>query len=105
MTKVEGAVRFAVVAAAALGMSAVAAQARDIKVQRKATPPVSASAPAEIAANTPVAWTAAPVAAAPAVVAEPAVPACARKVKVIYAGYGEATRAAPCTLASNEPAK
>ena len=102
MTMVKDAVRFALVAASALAMSVVASEARDIKVQRKASPAaIAASAPDQIAASAPVAWMAAPINSSPTVSVEPAVPACARKVKVIYAGYGEASRAAPCTLASN----
>lgn len=60
------------------------AEARDIKVKRPAPAPVKAEA-APVAAAKP--------AGASVVVA---VPACARKVKVIYAGYGEADRAT-CT--------
>lgn len=52
--------------------------------------PVQA-APASVAV-TPVVQASAPVAS---------VPACARKVKVIYAGYGEADRAG-CSVASAE---
>ena len=102
MTMVKNAVRFALVAGSALAMSVVAGEARDIKVQRKIAPVASAAAaPDQIAASAPVAWMAAPTKASPTVSIEPAVPACARKVKVIYAGYGEANRATPCQLASN----
>lgn len=110
MTRFKVSVRFVMVASVALAVSAATAEARDIKVQRKAIPvateTATPAAPAEIAASAPVAWTAAPVkTAAPAeAAAAPAVPPCARKVKVIYAGYGEANRAASCTMASNEPA-
>lgn len=70
----------------------------------------SAANPAKSAASVKVASTVETVQAAPAsVTAIPAaqaviapatsVPACARKVKVIYAGYGEADRAG-CSVAS-----
>lgn len=61
-----------------------------------AAPPVM-----QVAASVPasVVLTPAPV-ASPAAPAEVA-PACARRVKVVYPGYGEATRAA-CDVASGE---
>lgn len=49
------------------------------------------AAPASVTAARPV----------PAAVSAASVPACARKVKVIYAGYGEADRAG-CSVASAE---
>ena len=63
---------------AALTVVLGAAQARDAKVQKPAQA-VAAAAKAEIGQ-----------AAAEQIVE---VPACARKVKIVYAGYGEASRA------------
>ena len=54
----------------------------------------SASEAAKVTSATPVA-----AVAAPAPVASEPVAACARKVKVIYAGYGEADRAS-CIVSS-----
>ncbi len=71
----------------------VAAEARDIKVQRRAEPAkiVAVATPAEKAEVGQ--------AAAERIVH---VPACARKVKVVYAGYGEGARAScPTTTAQN----
>lgn len=70
----------------------------------------SAAKPARSAANVKVASSVEAIQAAPASVTAPpaaqaaaapaaSVPACARKVKVIYAGYGEADRAG-CSVAS-----
>lgn len=85
--------------AVALVTSALAtgSEARDIKIVRKATVASLPAAPvvAVVRDVTPKAQAAKAQAAIPAVEA----PACARKVKVIYAGYGEAERV-NCTLAS-----
>ena len=76
------------------------AEARDIRITRK--PAVTERAPAAVAIVrdvTPQAKPAAAQASLPVQTTES--PACARKVKVIYAGYGEAERV-NCTLASAE---
>lgn len=75
-----------VLASAALVLTAIGAnlaEARDIKVVRKAPAVVKADpAPASAEAESPTV----------AAIAAPVSP-CARKVKVIYTGYGEADRA------------
>ena len=89
------ALRFALVAGTAFTIVAAlgtASEARDIKVQRKMQPVVGTTVEAEELRA---------AAAAPTVAAVAAVSPCARKVKVVYAGYGEAERAsANCAAAA-----
>ena len=98
MYRFRGALALASLASLLVLAPGGAVEARDLKVKRTAAAPkaveqktavvAAPTKPAEVApAPTPVAAT---------------VPACARKVKVIYAGYGEADRAACTQSAANE---
>lgn len=91
MTKISEMVGLAALSAA-LTLGFATAEARDIKVQRKAAPvEMAAAAPEPVAADVEQKAEVGQAAAEKIVLA----PGC-RKVKVIYAGYGESDRAASC---------
>lgn len=102
MSKLGNAIRILAVPCMLIGFAAGADAATS-----KAAKPASVvkmasgsetSAPASVAIS-PVIQASVPVASVPVA----SVPACARKVKVVYAGYGEADRAG-CSVASAETA-
>lgn len=83
------------------GLSVLAsgmAEARDIRVVRKTLEPVETVAQATPAA--PIIRDVTPEKLKATIEPAAATPSCARKVKVIYAGYGEANRAEPCPSAA-----
>ena len=97
MSKLGNAIRILAVPCALMAFSA-GADASAPKPAKSASVVKMASG-AELATPTPATTVAAQPAPAAGSVAS--VPACARKVKVIYAGYGEADRAG-CSVASAE---
>ena len=98
MSVTSSALRTILLTAAALAVGAGSAQALDIKVPARPAPQARFE-PVAPAVEVPVAVAKAEQgqAAAEKIVQ---IPACARKVKVIYAGYGESDRAACETTAS-----
>lgn len=103
MIRFRAALTIASVSSLLVVASLGAAEARDLKVVKRTAPIVAVTTSAKVA-DAKVLAAVKPVEAAPTVVSAIVnVPACARKVKVIYAGYGEADRAT-CTVSATNTA-